>query len=132
MRTFNKEAKRDGVQGKFHPYGFSHPLCDFSFYKYMDGHRHMPDGSLRNPDNWWGGWDTKVSLDCMARHVLDLELLHSGHYVYKERVDKDTERTHVSLTELKELPANWRVVTEEESCNAIRFNADAYKLQILK
>jgi hypothetical protein len=131
-RTFSSGANRNGADGKFHPYGFQHPLCDYSFSKYMDVHRHLEDGSLRDPDNWWKGWDRKISLDSMARHIEDLKCIHAGLHVYKEKIVNKGEKTHVFTIKLEEIPSWWQEVTEEDCCNAIRFNADAYKLEVLK
>jgi hypothetical protein len=130
MRNFNEKAKRDGLNGKLHPYGFSHPLCDHVFNKYMDYHREQADGQLREPDNWWGGWDRKISLDSLARHVEDLKCLHAGYMVYKQKVDNG-EITHVVKKGFKP-EKGWKEVTEAETVCAIRFNSMAYLLEILK
>ena len=130
LRLFDGNSRRDGLQGKLHPYGFSHPLCDHVFNKYMDTHRLMPNGELREPDNWWGGWDTKTSIDSMARHMEDLKCLHAGYRVFKERVDNG-EITHV-LRQSDTPQRHWREVNEEETCCAIRFNSATYLLEIIK
>jgi len=131
IRQFDNGANRNGVAGKLHPYGFANPLCDHSFYKYMDIHRHLSDGSLRDPDNWQKGWDRAISLDSMARHVEDLKCIHRGYFVFKEKT-KEGEITYVFMSEPKTVPTGWHLVDEEECCNAIRFNAEAYKLEVLK
>ncbi len=130
-REFETGANRNGADGKLHPYGFRNPLCEHSFYKYMDIHRVLEDGSLREPDNWWKGWDRKVSLDSMVRHVKDLENIHAGYFVYKEKIEGG-ELTYVFYNEPTNIPAHWHRVTEEEACNAIDFNSNAYKLEVLK
>jgi len=133
MRNFeNIKGLRDDVEGKLHPYGFTHPLCDNSFYRYMDKHRKMSNGELRAPNNWWDVWSKDVSIDCLARHVEDLKCIHAGLFVYKERIQPKGERTRLSTVELDYKALGWEKVTEEDACNAIRFNADAYKLDILK
>ena len=53
------------------------------------------------------------------------------HFVFKEKT-KGGEVTHVLMSEPKTVPTGWHLVDEEESCNAIRFNAEAYKLEVLK
>ena len=131
LRTFGDSgANRDTGKGKFDFYGFRHPLCEHSFGAYMHGHRLLPDGSFRDANNWWGGWDKEVSLKSMDRHCEDLKALHAGFRVFKER-DGDAEHTHILQKDETPEPS-WREVTEEESCNAIRFNADAYKLQVIQ
>ena len=127
-RQFNNGAIRDTNLNKLEYIGNTHPLCEHSFAKYMDGHRTLPDGGRRGTDNWWGGWDKHVSLDSMLRHVMDLRALEAGLFVYKER--SSGEITHY-LTEDKPRK-DWRKVTEEECCNSIRFNTSSYLLDILK
>ena len=129
MREFETGGTRDTANGKIHYYGFQHPLCDFSFGQYMLCHQVQADGKIRAADNWWYGWEKSISLDSLARHVEDLKLIHAGYYVYKFRAI-DGETTIVSK-EPKDDPALVRV-TEEESCNAIRFNSQSYLLQVLK
>jgi hypothetical protein len=130
-RVFESGGIRDSGNHKHDPYGFRNPLLEHSFYKYMYQHRKLKDGSMREPNNWWKGWDREISLKSMARHVEDLKCLHAGYFVYKE-VLEDGEKTHVLITPIKELPDNWHKVTEEECCNAIDFNSNAYKLEVLK
>jgi len=131
IRKFNQNANRDSSDGKYEYVGFRNPVCEFSFAKYMHKHRKQSDGELRTSNNWWGGWDKQVSLDCLIRHVVDLELLHYGRFVYKER-NNEGETTHHLPKRLNKIPKGWYEVTKEDACNAIRFNADAYKLQLLK
>lgn len=128
-RQFDNGSNRNGTNGKLHPYGFTNPLCDHSFFKYMDSHRLLEDGTLRDPDNWQKGWDRAISLDSLARHVEDLKNIHRGYFVYKEKI-KGGEVTHVLTKPIKYTP--WHLITEEECCNAIRFNAEAYKLEVIK
>lgn len=130
-RTFESGSNRNGTNGKFEPYGFRNPLCEHSFYEYMDSHRLLEDGTLRTEDNWWKGWDKTVSIKSLARHQKDLENLHAGHFVYKEKIEGG-ERTYVFYKKPKNIPDTWHKVTELEACNAIDFNANAYKLEILK
>lgn len=127
IRKFKGGAIRDTNNNKLEHIGFTHPLCEHSFAKYMHHHRITDDG-LRDSNNWWKGWDKHVSIDSLLRHIMDLRALEAGLFVYKER--KDGEKTHY-LTEDK--PAkDWVKVNEEECCNAVRFNVDSYKLEILK
>lgn len=129
MRKFDSGGTRDTSKGKFEYYGFRHPLCEHSFAGYMHEHRLQTDGSFRDANNWWLGWDKEISLKSMVRHVEDLTALHAGFRVFKERVG-DEERTHILKKNDKPDPT-WREVFEEETCNAIRFNTDAYKLDLL-
>lgn len=134
MRVFSSSATRDTNKGKIAYYGFRHPLVEHSFGKYMLKHQKQADGKLRSPDNWWGMWDTDISLDSLTRHITDLEALHAGLFVYKVRDDgEETVVLPYSYEETfkKPLPKNWTRVDEEESLNAIRFNCGSYLLKLL-
>ena len=121
MRVFkDSKAIRDTNEGKISYYGFRHPLCEHSFGQYMMKHQKCADGSMRQADNWWGGWSERVSIDSLTRHVADLECLEAGLFVYKER-SVFGERTVVSVKPIK--GKEKELVTKEEAYNAIRFNA---------
>lgn len=122
---------RDTSEGKLEYYGFMNPLCDYSFAKYMNKHRVMADGSLRDSDNWWKGFGKKVLIQSLTRHVEDLKLLHAGYYVYERREGNTAERL-VYKDKLEPIPKNTIEITIEECLNAIRFNADSYKLEHLR
>jgi len=96
----------------------------------MLGHQLCEDGSLREPDNWWKGWDEIESLRSLGRHVADLEGLQANLFVYKVKLD-DGEDTVVMPFKKDKLPSNWRQVDREECYNAIRFNATAGLLRHL-
>lgn len=130
LRTFEGGGTRDTSNGKFDYYGFRHPMCEHSFASYMHSHREQSDGSLRDADNWWLGWDREISLKSLVRHVKDLEALHAGLRVFKHRVG-DAEYTHYIWKHETPDP-EWREVFEEECCNAIEFGGQAYKLEVLK
>lgn len=133
LRKFNGGAVRDSDKGKIHYLGIRHPLVEHSFGLYMLKHQTCADGTMRKADNWWDGWSESVSLDSMLRHVADLEALHAGLFVYKER-DKNGEHTHILTKELKNLKdvIGFEQVTEEDCLNAIKFNCNSYLLEILK
>lgn len=127
MRKFKNGAIRDTAEGKLEYYGFRHPLIEQSFAEYMDRHRNLPDGSKRSSNNWWSGWSTDISLQSMVRHLEDLQALHAGLYAYEIRDKKGVRRVY-SFKKLKE----GTEITKEECLNAIRFNAGAYLLELLK
>lgn len=131
IRTLKSGAIRDTDNGKFEYLGFMHPLNDYSFAQYMHAHRKMADGSMRDSNNWWGGFGLDVCIHSLTRHVEDLKLIHSGFFVYEKRVGDKAERI-VHKIRLKTLPKYYKEITIEECCNAIRFNADAYKLETIK
>lgn len=140
MRDFGNGAIRDTSNGKYDYFGFRHPLCEHSFAGYMYEHRKMSDGTLREPDNWWAGWDKKISLQSMVRHLEDLQAIKAGLIVFEIKENGETikillkniDEANEKVKEWKKLKIDFKWITEEDCCNAIRFNADAYKLQILK
>ena len=129
LRQFDGGAVRDTANGKIEYIGFTDVLVEHSFGNYMLKHQTCSDGSLRQADNWKSGWDTKISLDSMVRHVMDLRALHEGLHVYKMRLG-DEERTHYSRKPLKALKKD--EIDIEETVNAIRFNCGSYLLEHLK
>ena len=131
IRTLKSGAVRDTDDGKFEFFGFMHPLNDYSFAKYMHEHRKMADGSMRDSNNWWAGFGLGVCLQSLVRHVEDLKLIHTGFFVYEKRVGTKAERI-VHKTRLKTLPKNYKEITIEECCCAIRFNSSAYQLEHFK
>lgn len=130
IRKFNKGATRDTNKCKISYYGFRHPLVEHSFGKYMLKHQKQSDGKIREANNWWSGWSSDVSIDSLTRHVVDLECLHAGLFVYKIRLD-DGEDTVVLSEKKHPLPKNWQETTKEDCLNAIKFNCNSYLLQIL-
>ncbi len=132
IRKFKTGGLRDCGDGKLNYYGFRHPLLEQSFAKYMHEHRKMQDGTLRDADNWWKGWDKEISLQSLVRHVEDLQAIHAGYMVIEERDDEGVHKTYMTRDEACMLTHDFKVITAEECTNAIRFNAEAYKLQLLK
>lgn len=137
MRTFKSGATRSNSGGKISYNGFRHPLCELSFGKYMLKHQKQEDGNLREPTNWWKGWEKKISLDSMIRHVEDLTAIYNGLIVIKViNKKKQTETTH--YLQPCELPyivgkdEEAECVSEEECVNAVRFNTQSYLLEHLK
>lgn len=141
IRTFNGGGLRDTDSGKYNYYGFRHPLLEQSFAKYMHEHRKMADGTLRDADNWWKGWDKEISLQSLVRHLEDLQAITAGYTVVEIRDSQGVRKEYLRQTEdgdfvisqiKTERCAIVKEITPEECCNAIRFNAEAYKLQLLK
>ena len=138
-RTFDSGAIRDISEGKLEYFGFREPLVEQSFAKYMHQHRKMADGSLRDSNNWWKGWDEKISLQSMVRHVEDLQAIKAGYVVFEIRDASGVHREYVRgiikandrVKEYKELGIEFSWVTEEDALNAIKFNCNAMMLQHL-
>jgi hypothetical protein len=91
----------------------------------------MPDGTLRDADNWWTGFGKRVPLQSLTRHLEDLKVIHCGWFAYEVKRDGKVERDYRQYS-IDKLPEGYRLLTEEECCNAIRFNVQAYLLEVLK
>lgn len=68
IRQFSTGATRDTDAGKLDFDGFLSPLVLRRYADYMHGHRKLPDGSLRAPDNWSLGIDLEVYMKSLWRH----------------------------------------------------------------
>lgn len=79
----------------------------FEYARYMRKHRVQDDGSLRDFDNWKGGFDQHEVCESLMRHCLDLAAL-------EDKVDPLRECEVV------------------DTCCAIIFNASAYLHKHLK
>lgn len=141
MREFKSGAIRSNSNGKIDWHGVYHPLVELSYGKYMKKHTMTEDGTIREFDNWHGGWDKKISLQSLVRHVKDLDALYSGYRVYKYKhiINKKViEEETFYLQQNEVVKSAWppeetkiEIVTEEECSNAIRFNCGAYLLNLL-
>jgi hypothetical protein len=136
IRKFESGGLRDSSEGKLNYYGFRHPLLEQSFAKYMHEHRKMTDGTLRDANNWWKGWDKEVSLQSLVRHVEDLQAINAGYVVIEIRNETGVHKVYHDLSTnepyVVDEEDDVKVITAEECANAIRFNAEAYKLQLFK
>lgn len=109
LRKFDGGATRDQNEDKLQYEGFENPLVTKRFAEYMHLHRHLKDGSLRDPDNWqnlFGDDHFQVCVESLVRHVQDIKLHHRG---YGDEATEDLE----------------------ESLCAALFNIKAYLLKIL-
>jgi len=136
IRQFKSGGLRDTDEGKLNYYGFRHPLLEQSYSKYMHEHRKMADGTLRDANNWWKGWDKEISLQSMVRHVEDLQAINAGYEVIEVRrngIEKHYIRKELVSDFIHSIPEDItvKIIDAEECANAIRFNAEAYKLQII-
>lgn len=131
IRKLKGGAYRDIDDGKFEYFGFTHPIIEHSFAGYMHEHRLMTNGELRDSNNWWTGFGKDVCIQSLARHMKDLESLKAGYFVYERRENGKAERI-IRKKPFKVIQKNHKQITEEECCNAIRFNVGAYNLEVLK
>lgn len=133
-RIFESGANRNSSNGKLEYLGFNHPVLEQKFAEYMHKHRVLEDGTLRDSNNWWKGWDKEVSLQSLNRHVQDLNAIHAGYIVVKFKTNKGETTKYITIEEfvLMRVGRNdIEVVTEEDCCSAIRFNSMAYLLQTI-
>lgn len=70
MRTFASGAIRDTDENKLDYEGFLNPLVLRAFAEYMHKHRQMPDGSVRDSDNWQKGFPREQLMKSLLRHVM--------------------------------------------------------------
>lgn len=79
VRRFSTGATRDSDEGKPRYCGFNSPLVEKRFGEYMHKHRHLPDGTIRDADNWKKGMPPREVLESMMRHLVDLWLIVEGY-----------------------------------------------------
>lgn len=68
IRTFATGATRDTDEGKLDFEGFLSPQVLKAFAQYMHEKRKMPDGSMRDSDNWQKGIPVDQYMKSMFRH----------------------------------------------------------------
>jgi hypothetical protein len=85
VRTFSTGATRDLDENKLDFEGFLSPLVLEEFAKYMHGKRKMPDGTMRDSDNWQRGMGRSVYMKSMFRHFFAVWKGHrAGEYSTEE------------------------------------------------
>ena len=70
--TFKTGATRDGDLDKLDYEGFFSPLVLERFAQYMHACRKLPDGTIRDADNWQLGIPKWRYVKSLVRHTLDL------------------------------------------------------------
>jgi hypothetical protein len=89
IRQFKSGAKRDTNEGKLEYARFLSPIVIRRYAEYMNKHRKMTDGTLREPDDWqqlFGENHEQICMDSLARHFMDIWLENDG---YKSRDGKE-------------------------------------------
>jgi hypothetical protein len=136
IRKFESGAVRDTSSSKYDYYGFREPRTEQIFAWYMDKHRKLPDGSVRDANNWWKGWSKDISLQSLVRHVEDLQAIHAGYVVIEIRGKDGVRKVYHDLSNnepyIIEEDEDAKVISIEECCSAIRFNSMAYLLKHIK
>lgn len=95
VREFGTGATRDLDANKLDFEGFLSPLVLERYAEHMHKARRMPDGSMRESDNWQLGIGRGVYMKSMWRHFFGVWKLHRGlpvtEVVKGETVVKDLE-----------------------------------------
>jgi hypothetical protein len=95
MRQFGTGATRDLDANKLDFEGFLSPLVLERYAEHMHKARKMPDGSMRESDNWQLGIPIVVYMKSLFRHFFSVWKLHRGlpvtEVVRGETIVKDLE-----------------------------------------
>jgi len=79
MREFETGANRNSEEGKIDYEGFLNPLVIKRFGEYMDSHRQLETGELRDSDNWQKGIPLDSAMKSAWRHFHDWHMEHRGY-----------------------------------------------------
>lgn len=95
VRAFGTGATRDLDANKLDFEGFLSPPVLERYAEHMHKARRMPDGSMRDSDNWQLGIPVQVYMKSLFRHFFSVWKLHRGHPVTEvvrgETITKDLE-----------------------------------------
>jgi hypothetical protein len=80
MRSFDTGATRDTADGKLDMEGFTHPMVEKQFAKYMNMNRLQSDGQLRDSDNWQKGIPQDAYIKSLKRHYDEVWANHRGFH----------------------------------------------------
>ena len=72
LETFKTGANRDAEGEKFDYEGFFSPAVLERFAQYMHACRKLPDGTIRDSDNWQLGIPKERYVKSLVRHTVDL------------------------------------------------------------
>lgn len=75
-RVFDTGANRNSEEGKLDFEGFLSPLVIHRYAEYLDSHRRLEDGTLRDSDNWQRGMPLSVYMKSAFRHFMAWWSLH--------------------------------------------------------
>ena len=109
IRKFESGASRDTNENKLEIARFLSPEVLERFCEYMNHHRTMRDGSLREPDNWknlFGENHEQVCLDSMARHFF---AYWKNCYTTKDNAQKEEELCGIIFNAMASLYAILKV-----------------------
>lgn len=97
IRAFDTGATRSADIGRYDPEGFLSPIALERYCIYMQKHRHQPDGSIRDSDNWQKGLPLATYMKGMWRHFLHLWTRFRGHKVEDSAAGTDIEEDLCAL-----------------------------------
>lgn len=79
IRQFSTGANRDTSEGKYEYWGFLSSLALRTYAEYMHKHRRLPNGELRESNNWKKGMPFDVLIHSLSRHTQNVhELWEEG------------------------------------------------------
>ena len=112
MRQFGTGATRDSDDHPDKPnyYKALSPIVLREYVKYIGRHRTLPDGSMRDWDNWKNGIPIDVYMEGLLRHTTAVWLIQHGYKAYD----------------------NHGEVTLKDSLNGVMFNTTGFLDEILK
>lgn len=92
MRVFDGGATRDAEDAKLDYEAFLSPIVLERYAIYMHKHRVLPNGQLRDGDNWQKGIPKDVYMKSAFRHFHSLWKAHRGY-----PTDEDIEESLCAL-----------------------------------
>ena len=96
IRKFGTDASRDTDEGKIQYARHLSPEVIKFFCEYMHKHRKLPDGSIREPDNWKKGFPKQSYVDSGFRHFIEMWSLHEKRNT-KDLTKKESEELKEAL-----------------------------------
>ena len=114
VRTFDTGANRSLEEGKLDYEGFLSPLTVERYAEYLHEHRKLPDGSVRDSDNWQKGIPLDDYIKPAWRHFHAWWKAHRGWFKNPLTSAVDREKA-----------------LEDNVC-AVIFNASGYLHELLK
>ena len=97
VKAFASGATRSSSQDRYDPEGFLSPIALERFAQYMQKNRRMPDGSLRDSDNWQKGIPLASYIKGLWRHFLHAWTRHRGYPVQDPMAAADLEEDLCAL-----------------------------------
>ena len=90
-RVFDTGAYRDTSADKLSYLRHLSPMVLRRYVQFLHRMRQMPDGTVREPDNWKNGFPKDESAESLLRHVMELWLLNRGEDTLHPRDARDPQ-----------------------------------------